>query len=89
MSKCPAAKFELTEEAQVLVAARFVRVPCNYLGLLLDRGRSSAHAVHLTAIKASKGPTFTLNEKHVFKEYGNQSADIPKWHPSDESFPGF
>jgi hypothetical protein len=48
----------------------FVRVPCNLLGMILDHGRASAYAAHLLAIKASKGSSFVLNERHVAHEYG-------------------
>jgi hypothetical protein len=68
MPACPAVKADLMSDTSC-AAARFVRVPCSYLGVLLDHGRSSAYGIHLTAIRASKGPTFSLNEKHVAKEY--------------------
>jgi hypothetical protein len=56
MPACPAAIADLNSGA-----TRFLRVLCNYLGMLLDRGRDSAHAIHPAAIRADKGPTFSLN----------------------------
>lgn len=44
---------------------RFLRVPTSFLGRLLDHANASPYA-----IKASKGPTFCLNEKYVAKKYG-------------------
>lgn len=43
----------------------FVRVPNHWLGQLLDQGKASIYALHLYALKLSKGPGFTLNETHV------------------------
>lgn len=36
-----------------------------HIGRILDRGRTSMHALHLLAIKVARGPEWVLNEKHV------------------------
>jgi hypothetical protein len=52
----------------------YTRVPNNLLGKLLDRGKVSAYAVHLLAIKCGKGRGFALNEVDVDKPANDQSA---------------
>jgi hypothetical protein len=51
------------------IAAKYVRVPNNQLGALLDHGTSSAYAIHLTAHKIDRfnGPGLSLNESQVKK----------------------
>jgi len=49
---------------------RFVRLPNNLLGMVLDHGRTSAAAVRLLVIKCGKGPGFVLNERYCNREYG-------------------
>jgi len=46
------------------------RIPSKLLGKVLDHGKESSPAVKLLAIKAAKGPNFTLREEHVYKRYG-------------------
>ena len=51
------------------IAAKYVRLPNNQLGALLDHGASSAYAIHLTAHKIDRfnGPGLALNEAQVSK----------------------
>jgi len=46
------------------------RIPSKHLGKVLDHGKASAPAVKLLAIKAAKGPNWTLNEIAAKKHYG-------------------
>ena len=58
------------EAAASSTATAHVQLPNHLLGRLLDQGRASAYAVHLLAIKMTKGPGFVLNNKHLEKNYG-------------------
>jgi hypothetical protein len=58
------------EETPASSATAHVQLPNLLLGRLLDQGKASAYAVHLLAIKMSKGLGFVLNNKHLEKNYG-------------------
>lgn len=48
----------------------FIKLPNEYIGRLLDKGRSSMHALHLLAVKIAHGESWVLNENHVSKKFG-------------------
>lgn len=61
---------EAFDTASVSRTLALTRVPTAMLGKVFDHGKESAYAAHLLAIKCSKGPGFTLNERHCAREYG-------------------
>lgn len=55
-------------------APSYSRVPNYLVSKLLDHGKVSAYAVHLLAIKCSKGRGFSLNQADVDKPANDQWA---------------
>lgn len=47
----------------------FTKIPTELVGKLLDQGKASAAAVHLIALKLSRGPSFVLNN-HYARRFG-------------------
>lgn len=53
---------DAAQPQRLLSEGPFVKVPNNYVGVLLDHGRASAYAIHLTAVRFAHGATFVCNE---------------------------
>jgi len=75
--------FAIQESPEILdrdepPSSRFVDVPNEALGRVLDGGKAAAHAVKLLAIKADKGPTFALYEDYCHRKYGVSRRSFQK-----------